>query len=399
VIPGLRTGPGARAAVSPRFHHPAAGLARAREGTGEALPCIALFAPGARLAGGQNAQAVALAAGLAAEGCDVACHPIDPDFPRGLGWVRRIPIARTLLNEALYLTRLAGAIRRAQVVHVFSAAHASYALAALPAIAAARLMGRRSILNYHSGEAEAHFRRWGSIVPWSMRCADAIVVPSEYLRDAFARIGLQTRVIPNTIALDRFRYRARDPLRPRLVVTRSLEPIYGVDAVLEAFAIVQRTFPRARLVIAGEGSQGRRLAALALSLGASGVTFAGRVPEPAMGDLLDGADIFVNASRVDNQPVSILQAFAAGTPVVSTGPGDIPAMLGAHAGTGPVLGERGVLVTEDPRVLADGVFALLEDPVGARAMAARARAAAEQSTWNDVREDWLSIYQEGPGRS
>jgi glycosyltransferase involved in cell wall biosynthesis len=43
--------------------------------------------------------------------------------------------------------------------------------------------------------------------------------------------------------------------------------------------------------------------------------------------LLDQADVFVNSSIVDNQPVSVLEAFAAGLPVVSTPTGDIANMI------------------------------------------------------------------------
>ena len=55
----------------------------------------------------------------------------------------------------------------------------------------ARLMGRRVILHYHSGEADEHLAHWGVLVhPW-LRLADVIVVPSEYLAGVFARPRLR----------------------------------------------------------------------------------------------------------------------------------------------------------------------------------------------------------------
>jgi glycosyltransferase involved in cell wall biosynthesis len=64
-----------------------------------------------------------------------------------------------------------------------------------------------------------------------------------------------------------------------------------------------------------------------------GVRFVGKVDPAAMPEMLDQADIFVNASVVDNQPVSLLEAFASGLPVVSTPTGDIAAMV-RHEETG-----------------------------------------------------------------
>src|SRR5437879_13043163 len=103
---------------------------------------------------------------------------------------------------------------------------------------AARRFGKRIVLNYHSGEAEDHLARWGRLVhPW-LRLADEIVVPSEYLKAVFARHGYRARVVPNIVDTGRLRYRARPPLRPRLLSTRNLEPDCRVDNNLSAFPIL-----------------------------------------------------------------------------------------------------------------------------------------------------------------
>ena len=130
-----------------------------------------------------------------------------------------------MVNQALYLRSLVR-LRNADVVHVFSASYWSFLLGPVPAMLAARLFGKRVLLNYHSGEAEDHLARWGIFVhPW-LRFAHEIVVPSQYLRDVFARYGYRSRVVPNVVDLSRFRYRERIALRPRLLSTRNLESHY-----------------------------------------------------------------------------------------------------------------------------------------------------------------------------
>jgi len=75
------------------------------------------------------------------------------------------------------------------------------------------------------------------------------------------------------------------------------------------------------------------LRALADQLSVSGIRFLGSVDPDEMPKTYDAADIFVNSSLFDNQPVSILEAFSAGLPVVSTSTGDIASMLrGGEAG-------------------------------------------------------------------
>jgi len=310
--------------------------------------------------------------------------PINPSFPRGLRWLRRYPYLRTLLNQSLYIPSLRR-LRRADVAHVFSASYWSFLLAPVPAIVAGRLMGKRVLLHYHSGEADDHLARWGALVhPW-LRLVDEIVVPSEYLRGVFARHGYRARVIRNTVDVSCFRYRERETLRPRLLSTRSFEPHYGLDHTLEAFALLKARYPEATLTIAGSGSEERRLSRFAASLG-TGVRFLGRVAPRQIPALYDEADIFVNSSLVDNQPVSVLEAFASGLPVVSTGTGDIGAMVRD--------GETGLIVPPgDPAAMVKAVVELLENPEHALLIARHARQEVEKYTWSQVREEWASVYR------
>ncbi len=101
--------------------------------------------------------------------------------------------------------------------------------------------------------------------------------------------------------------------------------------------------------------------------------------------LLDEADVFLNASRIDNQPVSILEAFASGLPVVTTSTGDIGAMVRQ--------GETGLLVpARDPEAMAAAALRLLDEPALATGLARRARVVASEHAWPRVREEWRAAY-------
>jgi glycosyltransferase involved in cell wall biosynthesis len=350
-------------------------------------PRIALVGPSLDILGGQGVQARALAEGLRRDGCDVAFVPVNPRFPAGLRWLRRHRYVRTAVNQALYVPSLAR-LRHADLVHVFSASYWSFLLAPVPAMLAARALGKRVVLHYHSGEAEDHLGGWGALVhPW-LRLAHEIIVPSGYLREVFARHGYLARVIPNVVDTSSFRYRVRQPLRPRLLSTRNFEAHYRVENTLEAFAVLRRRYPQATLTLAGYGSLEEPLRRRAAALGGD-VRFVGRVDPRDMPQVCDEADVFVNSSVVDNQPVSVLEAFAAGLPVVSTATGDIAAMVRP--------GETGLLVPpSDPGAMAGAVSRLLESPDQALLMAARARQEAGRHTWPAVRNAWMEVYGARP---
>lgn len=346
---------------------------------------IALIAASRDIVGGQSVQAQALLNGLRGEGYPVKFIAINPAFPWGLRWVRRYRYFRTLLNQCLYLPSLLR-IYNVDVVHVFSASYWSFIIAPLPAMLMARLLGKRVVLHYHSGEADDHLAHWGLLVhPW-LRLANEIVVPSNYLRAVFDRYGYRSHVICNIIDLTRFHFRLRYPLHVRLLSVRNFESHYRVNIVLQAFALVRQTFPQATLTVAGSGPDAGQLYQLAENMGMQGIRFVGAIAAEAMPALYEQCDILINASVVDNQPVSVLESFAAGLPVISTVSGELGAMVRN--------GETGLTVcNDDPQAIAHAVAQLLENAQRSRLMAKQARAEVEQFTWSQARMHWIEIYK------
>ncbi|MBI2188547.1 MAG: glycosyltransferase family 4 protein [Acidobacteria bacterium] len=348
---------------------------------------VAIVAASPRILGGHAVQAQRMLEGWRDDPrLDAWLVPIDPIPPRPLARLRRVRYVRTIVTQLTYWPLLLRELRRADVVHVFSAAYTSFLLAPLPAVIAARLLGRPVVLNYHSGEAPDHLRRSRLARRVLRREVDLNVVPSAFLRDVFASFGIVATVVTNTIDLSRFAYRVRDPLRPHLLSTRNFEPIYNVACVLRAFARVQAARPDARLTLVGSGSEEAALGALAASLALRHVTFAGRVPPSEIARYYAEADIYVQSPAIDNMPLSVLEAFASGLPVVSTRVGGVPSMLtdGVHGLLAP---------PDDDAAIADCVLRLLASPAEARRLAAAARETCARCEWPIAREGWLVAYE------
>lgn len=347
---------------------------------------LCVVAASLRRAGGQSIQAARLVKRLRAlDDFDVTAVPIDPVLPSLLAPLGRVRYVRTFFLFPIYVFSLFRAIRRCDVVHVFSASYFSYLVTPLPAIIIARLLGRPVTLNYHSGEAEDHLARW-PLSRATMRWADAIVVPSEYLRDVFRRFGFDVHVIANFVEAENLRFRLRAAKAPRFLANRHLEDLYNVGNVLHAFALIQSRRPDASLVVAGDGSRRSALEALASQLGLRQTKFVGAVDSVRMAALYDDAEFLINGSNIDNMPVSIIEAFVAGLPVVSTAAGGIPSIIDD--------GETGLLVPlNDPKALADAALTLLSTPEHAARISARSRElASERYVWAAVREQWRSLY-------
>ena len=222
--------------------------------------------------------------------------------------------------------------READIVHIFSASYWSFLLAPMFAWLVAHLRGKNVLIHYHSGEARDHLRR-SRVALRMLRATNQIVVPSMYLVDVFREFDLRAEAIPKIVDFAQFPYRPRQPLRPRLVCTRGFHSYYSVDIVVRAFALVKKEYPEAQLCLVGSGPLEEEIKDLTKQLGLADVGFAGPVSRKGIGRCYEQNDIFINASWLDNMPVSILEAFASGTPVATTAPQGIRYLV-EHEHTG-----------------------------------------------------------------
>ena len=202
----------------------------------------------------------------------------------------------------------------------------------------------------------------------------------------FAGFGITAEVIPNIVDLDRFAYRPRGTLRPRILSTRNFEPLYNVACTLRAFRLVQDRHPDATLVLVGAGSQDGPLRQLAADLDLKNVRFAGRVPPLEMWRYYADADIYLQTPNIDNMPASVLEAFASGCAVVATNAGGVPAIL--------TDGLHGLLIEcNDHQAAAAGILRLIDEPALSARLTASARESCEQYRWEAVRAQWVALYR------
>ncbi len=301
------------------------------------------------------------------------------------GWAERVPYLRTLLRFPLYLATLAQGIRKTDIAHIFSGAGSSFVVSTVPAYWMAKLLGKKTVIHYHSPSLESHLRE-SRLARTVLKNADCVVVPSAYLQGVLRNFQIQAQAIPNVIDLQRSSHSDCRPLDHFLLCTRNLEPRYGIDTVLRAFALIQKEFPDAQLCLAGTGPEESNLRRLIEELKLRHVELRGRVLHHEIVRLYQRSGLFVNASRSDNMPVSIMEAFASGMPVVSTNAGGIPFMV-EHQQTGLLCD------AEDWLSLAANIIRLLRDPALAARLSHNAHRQSIDYTWRAVHDQWLNLYR------
>jgi glycosyltransferase involved in cell wall biosynthesis len=165
-------------------------------------------------------------------------------------------------------------------------------------------------------------------LPSFCRAIDLVIAPSSGMQDVLRRLGVDVpiQVIPNGVeltpfqskveAIDRsaFGFKAEDVV---LIYTGRLGPEKNLAALLRAFAGTAKSYDHVAMLIVGEGPERENLEDRLQYMGISSrVCFTGLVPYAKLPRYLATADAFVTASVTEVHPLSVIEAMAAGLPVL-----------------------------------------------------------------------------------
>ncbi len=306
-------------------------------------------------------------------------------------------------GPAIEVVAALGAWLRAERIEILHA-H-SYRPNRLARLAGAlsRIGGLRVIAHYHN-QYDDKWRRGDALALERLLAphTDAMVACSASVRDHVAeRVGLdpgRITVVYNGVETARFadapeRAAARGALglpldAPLVALVGRLCAQKGQEELLRAAPSILRRHPSARLVLAGEADEPAteaRLRSLAAELGvAQAVHFAGFVADvPA---LYAAADLVVAPSRWEGFGLALVEAMAAGRPIVATRAGAIPEVVAE--------GETALLVAPgDPAALAEAVAGLLADPVALAELGRRGRERARRFSWERAGHALDTLYR------
>jgi glycosyltransferase involved in cell wall biosynthesis len=245
-------------------------------------------------------------------------------------------------------------------------------------------------LVYRPGTVKGRFYR---ALEWLLKWrTDLFLFESAYIAELFrAEIGptpAMTRVVRNGVGAAEFA-----PITPRpdatdIVCVGELRPVKAIDNLITGLAALRRRGRIISATIAGEGPQGDELKALAARLGVGAqIRFAGHRPAReafAMGRML------VIPSRAESLPYVVLEAAAAGMPIIATSVGGIPEIFGPHA--------QHLIAPDDTAALVAAIDTALDDQAGAErlARALQQRVRSEFSATTMV-ENGLAAYREALG--
>jgi glycosyltransferase involved in cell wall biosynthesis len=309
----------------------------------------------------------------------------------GAGWA----VFRTS-NKVNRVLRLADMLvatwclrRKYEVAHVDVFSGPSFVWAELTAYLL-KALGKPFVLTLHGGNLPQFFHSNPGRTRGLLQSADVVTAPSRYLSEKMKDCREDIVVVPNGIDIGHYEFRLRSRPSPKLLWLRAFHAGYNPEMALRVVEKVSRRLPNTSLLMVGPDRDGSlaRMQRMADAMGLERrIRFLGGVDKKRVPSVMDGCDVFINTSKADNTPVSVIEAMACGLCVVSTNVGGIPYLV-----------ENGVeallVPSNDDEAMSSAVLDLLSDETLASTLSENGRRAAERFDWRRVLPMWETIFSD-----
>ena len=291
---------------------------------------------------------------------------------------------RNAIARIFILIPLICNVRKYEVVHLHGCSWLGFFPIVIGIITSKIIFKKKTIVTYHGGGADVFLKKYSNIVRWFLRKADHTTVMSKFLQDVFSKYGIETLILRNVTNLKIDLKSNMDYSFPSIISIRSLEEIYNIQDIIEAYKITKLRYTNATLQIAGIGDMQKEL--MALSNGCEGITFLGTIPNKEIQNTLRNNNIFISVPSIDNQPMSIIEAFSCGIVVISSNVGGVPDMIDN--------GRNGILVdVHNPKQIAEKIDWIMQHQEDAIKISKEGKSVAEQYQWNAVWPVLVNLYE------
>jgi L-malate glycosyltransferase len=239
----------------------------------------------------------------------------------------------------------------------------------------------------HGGNLDVRIKQNPRLANIIFANAYSNIVISGYFEAIMKRLKYPTTRISNNIDLNRYTFKKRTHLRPKILWVRSFDKIYNPELAIRLLQNIRLTYPEAILAMVGPDKDGSMESCkeLAIQLKVDKyVEFTGRLAKDAWLSKSVDFDIFINTTNVDNLPVSVIEAMALGLPVVSTNVGGVPYLIEDR--------RNGILIEKNNLpAMTNAILELLENADLAATLSAGGRHTAAEFDWEFVKLKWRSF--------
>ena len=253
-----------------------------------------------------------------------------------------------------------------------------------------KILSLKYIPIIHGGNIDIRIRKSKLMTKFIFNNSDINISPSIYIYNILKDNNFSVKYIPNCINSSLYKFKKRQKIRPRIIWLRSFHEIYNPKMAINVFKIIKSLYSKTKLTMIGPDKDGSLNHCQQLSKKYRidhNIDFLGYLSKTEWIKIARDHDIFINTSKIDNMPVSVIEMMALGLPIVSTDVGGIPFIL-EH-------GKNSLLVkNNDVQNMASQIKYLIDKPYFARQISMRAFEDSKSFSTDLVIPEWSKIINQ-----
>ena len=253
-----------------------------------------------------------------------------------------------------------------------------------------KLLSLKYIPIIHGGNIDLRIQKSKWMTKFVFKNSNINISPSKYVYSLLKKNNFAVKYIPNCINFSFYKFKRRKKIRPRIIWLRSFHEIYNPDMAINVFKIISSFYRKTKLTMIGPEKDGSLRHCQQLSKMYKidhNIDFLGYLSKTEWIKIASDHDIFINTSKIDNMPVSVIEMMALGLPIVSTNVGGIPFFL-EH-------GKNSLLVkNNDAQNMAFQIKYLIEKPYFANKISMRAFEDSKSFSTDLVIPEWSKIINQ-----
>ncbi len=257
------------------------------------------------------------------------------------------------------------------------------------AVRIAKLRNKKVLLNLHGGKLPEFTSQRTKLVVNTLKSAEKIVSPSNYLIEYFKKYNIEVTYLPNPFDTSNFRFEKKNEKKFSLLWVRAFDEIYQPELAVYILLELLKRFPESHLTMVGpDHGKKNEITKLISRLDLSNhVTIVGPVNNTELSKYYQSHQVYINTTRYESFGVSLIEAASCGIAIVSNPVGEIP-LLWEHG--------KNILLADlnNPRDFASKIELLFSDEETYHRLTENARNHTTQFHWNKLEHKWLNLLQQ-----
>lgn len=246
------------------------------------------------------------------------------------------------------------------------------------------ILNKKIIITLHGGMLPEFAKRWPGRVRRLLKTSTVITTPSYYLQESLGNLSQNILYLPNGLEIENYQYKERREISPKLIWLRAFHQIYNPLLAVQVVEELKHTYKDIHLLMVGPDKKDGSLADVKSEIEnknlGENIEIIGAIAKAEVPKYLNMADVFINTTRYESFGVSVMEAGAAGLPIVSTIAGEIPYIW--------IDEENALLVHDDVKEMSIAIERIFSEPELALRLSKNARINAEIYAWENILSQW-----------